>query len=123
VSTDASDEYIAPIFRVENNAEQEASVKVRGKQWFLAQLIFSTLKMEVICSSETSIDTQRTTRHYIPEDGTLHNYRCKNLKSHILPFLYCMVIGEKKITIKHFILFRFTLCLREAFVAYKLMTP
>jgi hypothetical protein len=35
------------------------------------QLILSTLKMEVICSSETSVDTQRTTRSYIPEDGTL----------------------------------------------------
>jgi uncharacterized membrane protein YciS (DUF1049 family) len=30
------------------------------------------LKMEAICSSETSIDVQRTTRRYIPEDGTLH---------------------------------------------------
>jgi hypothetical protein len=27
--------------------------------------------MEAICSSETSVDTQRTTRRYIPEDGTL----------------------------------------------------
>jgi hypothetical protein len=27
--------------------------------------------METICSSETSVDTQRTTRRYIPEDGTL----------------------------------------------------
>jgi hypothetical protein len=41
---------------------------------------FSTLKMEVICSSETSVDFQRTTRRYIPEDSTLHNYRCENLK-------------------------------------------
>jgi hypothetical protein len=32
---------------------------------------FSTLKMEAICSSETSVDTQRTTQRYIPEDGTL----------------------------------------------------
>jgi hypothetical protein len=47
---------------------------------FLAQLIFSTLKMEAICSSEKSVDTQRTTRQYIPEDGTLHNHRCENLK-------------------------------------------
>jgi hypothetical protein len=35
--------------------------------------------MEEICSSETSVDTQRTTRRYIPEDGTLaikhlHNF-------------------------------------------------
>jgi hypothetical protein len=33
---------------------------------------FSTLKMEAIFSSETSVDSQRTTRRYIPEDGTLH---------------------------------------------------
>jgi hypothetical protein len=42
---------------------------------------FSTLKMEAICSSETSVDTQRTTRRYIPEDGTSHNHCCENLKS------------------------------------------
>jgi hypothetical protein len=34
----------------------------------------STLKMEARCSSETSVDFQRTTRRYIPEDGTLHSY-------------------------------------------------
>jgi hypothetical protein len=36
----------------------------------LAELISSTLKMEVICSSETSVETQRTTRHHIPQDDT-----------------------------------------------------
>jgi hypothetical protein len=30
------------------------------------------------------VDTKRTTRRYIPEDGTLHNHRCENLKSYIL---------------------------------------
>jgi hypothetical protein len=45
---------------------------------------FSTLKMEAICSSETSVDTQLTTRRYIPEDGTLHNHCCENLKSYIV---------------------------------------
>jgi hypothetical protein len=44
----------------------------------------STLKMEVTCSFETSVDFQRTTRRYIPEDSTLHNHLCENLKSHIL---------------------------------------
>jgi hypothetical protein len=39
--------------------------------------------MEAICSSETSVDTQRTTRRYIPEDGTPHNHRCENLKFYI----------------------------------------
>jgi hypothetical protein len=42
-------------------------------RWFLPELISSTLKMEAICFSETSIGTQRTTRRYIPENGTLHN--------------------------------------------------
>jgi hypothetical protein len=49
---------------------------------FLAELIFSTLEMEAICSSETSVDTQWTTWHYIPEVGTLHNHCCENLKSY-----------------------------------------
>jgi hypothetical protein len=35
--------------------------------------------MEAICSSETSVETQRTTRRHIPEDDTLHNHRCVNL--------------------------------------------
>jgi hypothetical protein len=32
----------------------------------------SALKMELTCSSETSIDYQRTTRRYIPEDINLY---------------------------------------------------
>jgi hypothetical protein len=42
----------------------------------------STLKMEAICSSETSVASQQTTRRHIPEDYTLHNHRCENLKSY-----------------------------------------
>jgi hypothetical protein len=42
----------------------------------------STLKMEATCSSETSVDFQRTTQRYNPEDKTLHNHRCENLKSY-----------------------------------------
>jgi hypothetical protein len=38
--------------------------------------------MGAICSSETSVDTQRTRRCYIPEDNTLNNHRCENLKSY-----------------------------------------
>jgi hypothetical protein len=65
--------------------------------------------MEAICSSETSVATQQTTRRHIPqddtlqryswclstwvatqqttrrhipEDDTLHNHRCENLKSY-----------------------------------------
>jgi hypothetical protein len=34
---------------------------------------FSTLKMEAICSSETSADFKQTTCRYIPDDSTLSN--------------------------------------------------
>jgi hypothetical protein len=37
------------------------------------------LKMEATYSSEASVDFQRTTRRYIPEDRTLHDHRCKNI--------------------------------------------
>jgi hypothetical protein len=37
--------------------------------------------MEAIRSSETSGTTLRTTRRPIPEDDTLQNHRCENLKS------------------------------------------
>jgi hypothetical protein len=37
----------------------------------LAEIISSTLTMEAICSSETSVATQQTTRRHIPEDDTL----------------------------------------------------
>jgi hypothetical protein len=33
----------------------------------------STLKMGAICSSELLVDFQWATRHYIPEDNTLHD--------------------------------------------------
>jgi hypothetical protein len=59
----------------------EVSEQVRSC-WYRAQVIFSTLKMEAICSSETSADTQRTTRPYIPEDSTLYNHHCENLQSY-----------------------------------------
>jgi hypothetical protein len=56
------------------------------KLYNAAELLSSTLKMEAICSSETSIEARRTTRHPIPEDDTLHNHRCENLKS------YCTMV-------------------------------
>jgi hypothetical protein len=38
--------------------------------------------MSPVSSSETSVDFQWTTRHYILEDRTLHNHMCENLKSY-----------------------------------------
>jgi hypothetical protein len=42
----------------------------------------STMKIVETCSSETSINFQRSTRCYIPEDRILHNNSSENLKSH-----------------------------------------
>jgi hypothetical protein len=39
--------------------------------------------MEATFSSETSVDFQRTTLRFIPENRTLHNHRCENLISYI----------------------------------------
>lgn len=47
---------------------------------FLLDLL-SILKMEAIFSLEASVDFQRTTRRYSPEDGTIHKHSYKNLKS------------------------------------------
>jgi hypothetical protein len=55
--------------------------------------IFSTLKMGAICSSETSVETQRTTQLHIPEDDTLHNHRCENLKSYKVSHSFQMQIN------------------------------
>jgi hypothetical protein len=44
---------------------------------------FSTMKMEAIRSSETSLYT-RSTRRHIPEDDILHSHRRENLKSYEL---------------------------------------
>jgi hypothetical protein len=43
----------------------------------------STMKMEATFSCETSVDFQRTTGRYFPEDRMLYNHRCENLRSYI----------------------------------------
>jgi hypothetical protein len=41
----------------------------------------STLKMEATCSSETSVDFQRTTLRYISQGIILNNHCYENLKT------------------------------------------
>jgi hypothetical protein len=43
----------------------------------------SALKIEVICSSEISIDFDGTTQSYIPKDRILHTHRCENFKLYV----------------------------------------
>jgi hypothetical protein len=38
--------------------------------------------MEATCSSETSVDFQRSTFQFTPEYRTLHNHHCNNIKSY-----------------------------------------
>jgi hypothetical protein len=40
-----------------------------------------SLKMGAMCFSETSVDFQQTTGHYVPKDRILFNHCCENLKS------------------------------------------
>jgi hypothetical protein len=55
---------------------------------YLAYSYTLTLKIEATCSSETSVDFQRTTRCYILGDRTLHNNCCKNVKFYVLGRIY-----------------------------------
>jgi hypothetical protein len=57
---------------------------------------FSTLKMEAIRSSETSVHTRSTWRH-IPADGILHSHRRKNLKSYVRFILYKVLADMMRI--------------------------
>jgi hypothetical protein len=52
----------------------------------VSRLAYSlTLKMDATCSSETSVDFQRTTRRYIPKHRTLHVYYKYGKSVHSLP--------------------------------------
>jgi hypothetical protein len=65
---------------------QETSVSVLSASDILVSQFFLslTLKLEAACSSEMPLGFQRATQYYIPEDITLHNCHCENLKSCIL---------------------------------------
>jgi hypothetical protein len=43
-----------------------------------------TVMMEAVCTSETSVHFNVSTRRYIPEDSKLHTRRRENLKSHVI---------------------------------------
>jgi hypothetical protein len=58
----------------------------------------STLNMEVTCSSEMSVDFQWVTWCYIPEDITLHNHHCENLKSYTCK-CFCLFLVEACVSV------------------------
>jgi hypothetical protein len=77
-----------------DNISFENVAKFKYKHCLLEGLLnyFSTLMREPIRSSETSGATQRTTRSHIPEDDTLHNHRCENLKSYMFGTTFCLYL-------------------------------
>jgi hypothetical protein len=88
-----------------------AAVTIVYSDKYVEKMFSSTLKMEAIYSSETSVPSQQSTRRHIPEDDTLHNHRCENLKSYITwstGFLHWVFIGSaswfQKIKIAFFIM-------------------
>jgi hypothetical protein len=64
---------------------------------------FSAMKMEAVRSSETLVKFCPSTRHYIPEDNTLHNQDCENVKTNACIFfsakcVHINMIGHVNIT-------------------------
>jgi hypothetical protein len=55
------------------------NIRERGKVLDGVGYIYSTLDMEAVRSSETSVSTRHTQPH-IPENGILHSHRRENLK-------------------------------------------
>jgi hypothetical protein len=83
-STDTSDNTSCPPSRLKSTPSKETSMKLAAsKQWLclLAKVYSSNLTMDVTHFSETSTDFQWTTWYYTPEDKTVHNQWCMNLKS------------------------------------------
>jgi hypothetical protein len=69
------EKHIASFFRVEEIGSANQQVASKFARWF-AEPTSSTLKIEEICSSETSVETQRTARRHIQKMILLKYLRC-----------------------------------------------
>jgi hypothetical protein len=71
----------------------------------------STLNMQATYSFEISVHFQWKSRHYIPQDRTLHNHRCENLHSYIIYADYIQYIQSLMQPYNYeFFLYCFTIC-------------
>jgi hypothetical protein len=69
---EVSEEHITSIFRVEYAFVGFHLLCLPPASTLVSCSVYSlTLKIEAICSSETSVDIQQTTQNYIPEDSIL----------------------------------------------------
>jgi hypothetical protein len=102
VRTDIPEEHSSCIIRVTRISELGTLAAtsnqhiLRSMCWLLvtanvpSPLIFVTLIMKAIRSSETSVLT-RAAQHNIPEDSILYSHRHENLKSYIDRIIYVQV--------------------------------
>jgi hypothetical protein len=68
---------------VSTDVSEEHRLHLQGRRDNFSKKPASKQVIKAICSSETSVDSQQTTGHYIPKDGTIYNHFCENLKSYI----------------------------------------
>jgi hypothetical protein len=71
VGTIVSEEYTASTIQTEMICFSE---RLPPTFTLISCSTYSTLKMEAVCSSETSVDFQRSTRRYVPEDSNLQTF-------------------------------------------------
>jgi hypothetical protein len=72
------------IFRMKSKPSRASACNLLHARIFLGLLLVLNM-MEVLFSSEISVDFHQTTRRYIPESKTPHNHRChrhENLRTH-----------------------------------------
>jgi hypothetical protein len=100
-----------------------------GRPWKGASLLVycSTLRMEAICSCETSIDFQRTTRYYIPEHNGLYKHRCENFRFYTLrqwfvTFIFSRLIGHNIFLNSENVMFHWHNICRNIFLKFTWIT-
>jgi hypothetical protein len=76
------------------------NIWIRTTRWTENWFRLSTLKMEVICSSEM-YDHIRTTRRYISENSNIHTCCCESLKfCTVLQWFHYKFVGQQKLSPK-----------------------
>jgi Fe2+ transport system protein B len=75
-----------------NDFPQEPVASLLATSMLISCLVqSSTLKMNAMRSSETSVYVPGTRQYYVPEDRTLYNHCCEDLKSYVRNFLHPIV--------------------------------
>jgi hypothetical protein len=97
VLTNVSEECIAYIFRVEKNKKSVAPAHTGSLAYFFFS---SSLKMETIHFSETSVNTI-STRCHIPEDCFVHGYRHEILISYNYDFISDTILEKMRKTMRN----------------------